>query len=120
MKKISRRTFIRLSSAAMAGGAFAACAAPAVEQVEKEVTRVVKEVVKETVIVPEVVKETVEVEKVVKETVVVEKEVVVEMPARFVEAPLLQTRVAAGELPPVDDRLPPVPLMLQPLDQVGV
>ena len=36
------------------------------------------------------------------------------------EAPMLAERVAAGELPPVEERLPANPLVVQPLDQVGV
>ena len=35
------------------------------------------------------------------------------------EAPMLAERVAAGELPPVDERLPAQPLVVQPLDAVG-
>ncbi len=36
------------------------------------------------------------------------------------EAPMLAERVAAGELPPVEERLPANPLVVQPLEQVGV
>ena len=36
------------------------------------------------------------------------------------EAPMLAERVAAGELPAVADRLPANPVVVQPLDQVGV
>lgn len=35
------------------------------------------------------------------------------------EAPMLTERVAAGELPPVDDRLPINPLLVQPFEDVG-
>ena len=35
------------------------------------------------------------------------------------EAPMLAERVAAGELPPVDERLPAQPLVVQPLESVG-
>jgi len=35
------------------------------------------------------------------------------------EAPVLQEKVAAGELPPVDERLPDNPLVLEPLNQIG-
>ena len=36
------------------------------------------------------------------------------------EAPMLAERVAAGELPPVEERLPENPLVVQPIDSVGV
>jgi len=81
-KEFNRRQFLRLAALGAVGVAAAACAAPTPEVVEK----VVKEVVKETVIVagtPQVVEKEVTkivekevtkiVEKVVKETVVVEK-----------------------------------------------
>ena len=35
------------------------------------------------------------------------------------ESPMLAERVAAGELPPVDERLPAQPLVVQPLESVG-
>lgn len=35
------------------------------------------------------------------------------------EAPMLAERVAAGELPPVEERLPAEPLVIEPVEQVG-
>ena len=35
------------------------------------------------------------------------------------EAPLLAEQVAAGELPPVEERLPPNPLVVEPLNEIG-
>ena len=35
------------------------------------------------------------------------------------EAPILAERVAAGELPPVEERLPAEPLVIEPVEQVG-
>jgi peptide/nickel transport system substrate-binding protein len=35
------------------------------------------------------------------------------------EAPSLAEQVAAGELPPVEERLPPEPLVIEPVEQVG-
>ena len=105
-------------------------------EVEKEVTVIeTVEVEKEVTVI-----ETVEVEKEVTviETVEVEKELslvdkvlvsemeggtVIEDPARmpstFGEAPMLAEKVAAGELPPVEERLPKEPLVLEPLDEIG-
>lgn len=35
------------------------------------------------------------------------------------EAPMLRTKVAAGELPPVEERLPEDPSVLEPLEEIG-
>ncbi len=42
-----------------------------------------------------------------------------QIPTSFSEAPSLAERVAAGDLPPVEERLPSEPLVLQPLDAIG-
>ncbi len=89
---------------------------------------------------PQVIRETVvvEKEKVVKETVVVEKEKIVEKPvvqtvimekvvtpvptvimSQYKEAPMLAELVKAGKLPPVEERLPQEPLVVQPLEEIG-
>lgn len=57
--------------------------------------------------------------QVVIETVVVEKEVPAELPSQYSEAPQLADAVAAGELPPVDDRLPENPLVVLPVKSIG-
>ena len=41
------------------------------------------------------------------------------MAGAYNEAPMLAARVAAGELPPVEDRLPPEPVVITPLEEVG-
>lgn len=41
-------------------------------------------------------------------------------PAQYNEAPMLAERVAAGSLPPVGERLPEEPLVVQPTNEVGV
>jgi peptide/nickel transport system substrate-binding protein len=41
-------------------------------------------------------------------------------PGEYNEAPMLAERVQAGDLPPVDERLPANPLVVEPVDQVGV
>ena len=124
----------------------AGCAVPTPQVIEKPVTVVVerevqveKEVIRTVVVEKEVqvekeVVRTIVVEKeipvekrivqtvMVRQTVVVEKEVVVAptmAPAKFKEAPELAARVAAGELPPVDERLPENPFVVEPLDGVG-
>ena len=35
------------------------------------------------------------------------------------EAPMLRTKVAAGELPPVEERLPEEPLVVKPVEEIG-
>jgi len=37
----------------------------------------------------------------------------------FNEAPMLRVRVAAGELPPVEERLPEEPLVIKPFEEIG-
>jgi peptide/nickel transport system substrate-binding protein len=106
VEKHTRRDFIRLTGLATAGIVLSACA---------QEPEIVEKVVKETVVVEK------EVEKEV--TVVVEKEVVVEPEAppqsKYTEAPMLAERVARGELPPVDERLPEEPLIVEPYERVG-
>ncbi len=40
-------------------------------------------------------------------------------PSKYNEAPMLAERVAAGELPPVDERLPANPVVIEPLEEIG-
>lgn len=42
-----------------------------------------------------------------------------EWPTSFGEAPSLAARVAAGELPPVEERIPSEPMVVQPLHEIG-
>ena len=37
----------------------------------------------------------------------------------YKESPILKARVEAGELPPVEERLPKEPLVVQPVENVG-
>jgi peptide/nickel transport system substrate-binding protein len=111
-QKHTRRDFIRLTGLATAGVIVAACA---------QEPEVVEKVVKETVVVEKEVAKAV--------TVVVEKEVVKEataapeaptaVPSKYQESPMLAERVARGELPPVDERLPEEPRVCEVLDQIG-
>ena len=126
-RNISRREFLRATALTAAGAAVVACQ-PQTVIVEKEVpvTQIVKETVKETVVVagtPEVVEK--EVTKIVEKEVtkVVEKQVEVEVvvtatPELSLEAPMLANLVSSGELPPSADRIPSEPLVLRPVDGV--
>jgi peptide/nickel transport system substrate-binding protein len=92
MRKLTLLNLIVISAFVLA-----ACAAPAPETVVETV----------------VIKETVEVE------VVKEVEVEPELPSMYSEAPMLADKVAAGELPSVDERLPENPLVVLPIKSVG-
>ncbi|MEZ4728979.1 MAG: ABC transporter substrate-binding protein [Caldilineaceae bacterium] len=46
-------------------------------------------------------------------------EIVDTLPASFQEAPMLAEKVAAGELPPVTERLPVDPLVIEPAELIG-
>jgi len=116
---MTRRDLLRYATLAGSAALLAACQPKVVEKIVKETVEVEK-VVKETVEVEKVVKETVEVEKVVKETVEVEKEVVKEV--RKVsprQAPMLQEMVKAGELPPLEERLPINPAVTPVVEKIG-
>lgn len=39
--------------------------------------------------------------------------------AKYNEAPMLKVKVAAGELPPVEERLPEEPLVVEPIEEIG-
>ncbi len=119
-QKLSRREFLALTATSAVGIVAASCAAPTAQVIEKEVP--VEKIVKETV----VVEKEVAVEKVVKETVVVEKEVAVQKEVvatapvfKYKEAPMLAKLVAAGKLPPVDERLPEEPWVVKGQDGIG-
>jgi peptide/nickel transport system substrate-binding protein len=106
LKKLKRREFLRLTAGAALGAAAAACAAPTPETITVEKTVEVEKVVEREVEVP------VEVEK--------EVEVIVEVPEGRNEPPALEDRVAAGELPPVDERLPVTPFVVGGREAIGV
>jgi peptide/nickel transport system substrate-binding protein len=80
--------------------------------VEKEV---IVEVPVEVVVEKEVIVEI----KVPGETVIVEKIVEVMAPVTFGEAPVLAQLVAAGQLPPVEERLPEAPLVMPVFSEIG-
>jgi peptide/nickel transport system substrate-binding protein len=116
---VKRREFLKVSAVAIFGTAATACAAK-----EKIVTQIVeKEKIVEATKLVEVTKE---VEKVVESTKLVEKEVekqvqvTVEVPKGVAEPPLLQGKVAAGELPALEERLPQNPLVVGGRDAIGV
>ena len=103
-KKLNRRSFLKAAAMVAVGAAAASCAQPTPQVIEKEVP--VEKVVKETV----VVSKEVAVEKVVTATPVVMK---------YGESPQLAGLVAQGKLPPVDERLPDDPLVIEVWEEIG-
>ena len=117
-RKLKRREFLKLSSLAVVGAAAVACA-PTPQVIEKEVTREVEKVVKETVVVEKEKEVTKVVEKEKEVTKIVEKEVTVVVETSELEPPFLAEQVASGALPPVDERVPVDPLVLKPIEKIG-
>jgi peptide/nickel transport system substrate-binding protein len=104
-REVKRRAFLKVSAVAVLGTAATACGAK-----EKIVTQIV----------------TQEVEKIVEATKIVEKEVekqvqvTVEVPKSIAEPPFFQAKVAAGKLPPIDERLPESPVVVGGREAIGV
>jgi len=92
MDRITRRDFIRVSTLAGAATLAAACAQPVTAPPSEAPTTVPPS---EPTAAP------------------------VKPAARFNEAPMLAEKVAAGELPPVDERVPENPFAIEGLDGIG-
>jgi peptide/nickel transport system substrate-binding protein len=89
---------------AAAGSLLAACAGPeATEEAEPTLEPTVAE----------------EAEPTLEPTVAEEVEAPTAVPSKYQESPMLTERVNAGELPPVDERLPKEPLVIEPWDEIG-
>ena len=134
-----RAKFISLLLAFMCAFPLVSCTVSTPQATEQQGTTIETVVVEKEVPVEKKVVETVVVER----EVIVEKEVVTEkaaagqlfvneppngadvvidpaqMPKTFQESPVLAEKVEAGELPPVEERLPTEPLVLQPIDEIG-
>lgn len=104
-KKLSRREFLRLSAVSAAGVVLAACAQQTTAP-QAGATATTAPVAAAATPTP----------------IVIAKATATLVPtaAAAKEAPALATKVAAGELPPLDQRLPKVPLTLSPVDEIGV
>jgi peptide/nickel transport system substrate-binding protein len=113
-KKLSRREFLRLSALGAAGVALSACAS------------------KETTEAP-VAAEPTKVEVKATEPVAAGPATPTPIPttgptatlvptvetSKYKESPVLADMVKAGSLPPVEERLPKIPLVLAPIDEIG-
>jgi peptide/nickel transport system substrate-binding protein len=101
---VSRREFLRLGAWGAAGGALAGCSrggAPAASGAEGAAPAAPTRA---------------QAPGRPTETVVFERTV---GPQHYQEAPMLAERVQRGELPPVDERLPQTPLVLEPYREIG-
>ena len=102
--------------------AMAACGgeAPEPQIIEREVEVIVeKEVVKEVSVEVVVEKEVVREVKIPGETNVVEKIIEVDAPTTYGESPQLAAMVSAGQLPPVEERLPENPMVIPVFRSIG-
>lgn len=105
MKKLKRREFLKLTAAAAVGGVAAACApapqpsAPPAEAPAAEAPAT---------------------EAPAAEAPAAEAPAAEAPAGKYQEAPQLAELVKAGKLPPVDDRLPKEPMVLTPIEAVGV
>jgi peptide/nickel transport system substrate-binding protein len=99
-KKVSRRNFLRLSSLTAAGAVLAGCTVPQTATTEAPMP-------------------TEEATKAVMATTEPGAEVTAEPVAAYKESPMLADRVAAGDLPPVEERLPENPRVVEVLGEIG-
>ncbi|NLD72927.1 MAG: hypothetical protein GX649_09460, partial [Chloroflexi bacterium] len=99
MGAISRREFLRVSSIAAAATLAAACAAPAATPAPEGAGAPAAPGGDQPPAAPPAAEPA--------------------APGRYTEAPALADKVTAGELPPVDERLPVEPLVLDPVESIG-
>jgi len=95
-----------------------ACAQPTPEVVTVKETVIVKEEV-EKVVTQEVEVEVTKEVEVVKEIEIVKEVTPLPKPLENSEAPMLEAMVKQGVLPPLAERLPDEPLVLEPVDEIG-
>jgi peptide/nickel transport system substrate-binding protein len=114
-RKITRREFLRVSTLAAAGAVAAACAPQATPEMTEEPEP------EEEMPEPTATEEPEEEPEPTEEPEEEMEEEEEEMPeSQYNEAPMLAELVAAGELPPVDERLPPNPLVMsEPWAEIG-
>jgi len=102
-KAIDRRTFLKLSAVTTVSAALAACAGPASPTPQPQPTKVAATTVPPTK-PPEAAATTAPTAP----------------PApKYKEAPMLADLVKAGKLPPVEQRLPQEPRVIQPVEKIG-
>ena len=109
IKKPTRREFLFVSAASVAGVVLAACASPSTPTTAPAAQAT-------NTSAPAVVPAT-------PTAIAVSQATATAVPTtaatKFNESPLLAAQVKAGKLPPVDQRLPKVPLTLAPINKIG-
>ena len=110
---VTRREFLRLGAVSAAGAALAACSTPTEAPTEVPKEQPVEPTAKPTEKPTEKPKE-----EAPEPTATVEE--VVEPVATFKDPPMLAAMVAAGELPPAEERLPENPMVFPMLEMTGV
>ncbi len=110
MKRLSRRSFLVATGSTTLGVLYAACSRRTPDTIPETDAISEPEAAFEPTAVPEA---SVESES------AAEPAVEGTLETRYTEAPMLAELVAKGELPPVDERLPKEPIVVEPLGQVG-
>jgi len=111
-KKLNRRQFLQMSAAGVAGLVIASCAPaapPAVEPEPQDVAPTTPPVEREVAATPTA--------RVIQDVTATPVPTLVT--SKYNEAPSLADMVAAGDLPPVEERLPVNPLVLSGVDGIG-
>ena len=114
-QKHTRRVFLRMSAFTAAGVALAACTKPAATAVPAATTAAPAE----ATAAPEATATTAEATA-AEPTATTEEAAPAEAPSKYNESPVLAALVAEGKLPPVEERLPEEPMVVTPLENVGV
>lgn len=96
--RIDRRTFLKMGAMAVAGAAAAACAGPSSSDSPAPAAT------------PQATQEAAAPGGATTPAAA---------PSQYREAPMLSELVAAGELPPVEQRLPPSPQVIPPVEEIG-
>jgi len=112
-KKHTRREFLYYSALGGAGIMLAACAEPPRASVPQPAAKEAQ---------PTAVLEEPEEEAKIEPTAAPEQEeqpAPDDAPSKYNESPMLAERVAAGELPPVDERVPEEPMIIYPEEEIG-
>jgi peptide/nickel transport system substrate-binding protein len=99
-RELNRREFLRASVIVAAGAVTAACGAPATDMPMPDDDEEMAEPTATPQPEPEEEKEAAP-------------------PSQYTESAMMTEMVNAGDLPPVDDRLPPSPLVLETVDGIG-
>ncbi len=118
LKKHTRRDFLRLTGLSAAGVIVAACAGePEVAQPTAEAPTAAPAEPTVKPAEPTATKAAEATAGPTAEATATKEEAAA--PGKYKESPMLAERVAAGELPPVDERVPEEPMVIEPYESIG-